>query len=151
MTSPGQRIGIAVVLSHDATGCLVGIRPCEAPLGGMLEFPGGKCLQHESPREAALRECLEETGIAVEPLRQLEQRTVDYDHGRVELHFWLCQPRQAEPPPPASPFAWSPLDELEAARFPQANALVIERLVDATGIREQLLRAADQTESTHDA
>ena len=101
MTSPGQRIGIAVVLSHDATGCLVGIRPCEAPLGGMLEFPGGKCLQHESPREAALRECLEETGIAVEPLRQLEQRTVDYDHGRVELHFWLCQPRQAEPPPPA--------------------------------------------------
>jgi len=150
MTTVGQRIGIAVVLSHDATRCLVGIRPPEAPLGGMLEFPGGKCLPDESPREAALRECLEETGIAVEPLKQLERRTCDYDHGRVELHFWLCLPRQARQAAPCHPFAWSPLDELEAGRFPEANALVIKRLVDATGSLEQL-RAADQTESTHDA
>ena len=150
MTTAAQRIGIAVVLSHDGTGCLVGIRPPETPLGGMLEFPGGKCLPDETPREAALRECLEETGIPIDSLRQLQECTCDYDHGRVELHFWLCRPRDADLPSPADPFAWSPLGELEAERFPEANGRVIKWLVEAAFSLEQLT-AGDQTESTHEA
>ena len=149
MTETGQPIGIAVVLSHDDNRCLVGIRHAGAALGSLLEFPGGKCLPDESPREAALRECLEETGIAVEPLQQLEQRTHDYDHGRVTLHFWLCQPRDGDPPSPAGPFAWCPISELDAGRFPEANTGLIGRLVAAGSLEN--LAAGDQTESTHDS
>ena len=149
MTAAGQPIGIAVVLSHDATRCLVGIRDAGAPLAGMLEFPGGRCLPDESPRETAFRECFEETGIPVEPLWQIEQRSHDYDHGLVELHFWLCQPRDDVEPSPSEPFAWHPVNELDATQFPEANTDLISRLVAAGSLEE--LTTGDQTESTHDS
>lgn len=38
-------------------------------LDGLLEFPGGKIELGESPRDAALRETYEETGVRLDPLK----------------------------------------------------------------------------------
>ncbi|MDP6469251.1 MAG: NUDIX domain-containing protein, partial [Pirellulaceae bacterium] len=57
-------IAIAVV-EHNGR-FLVGMRPVETVLAGFSEFPGGKVEPNEVPAQAAVRECLEETGLEVE-------------------------------------------------------------------------------------
>jgi mutator protein MutT len=112
------RVGIAIV-EHQGR-YLVGTRPADADLPGKAEFPGGKCEAGESPEHAAVRECLEETGLEVEPIRLLQQREFTYEHATVELHFWLCCPL-GDPSEPENGFRWFACDELERERFPEAN------------------------------
>ena len=138
-----------MVLSGDGHRCLVGERPADVPLGGGLEFPGGNCLPDESPTDTAVRECLEETGIVVTPTRQLALRTHDYHHGRVTLHIWLCRPVDTNPASPSEPFTWQSTSDLDADRFPEANAEVIGQLVSSQPLVQ--LPNGDQTESTHDS
>lgn len=121
-------IGVAVV--EEGGRYLVGVRGPEGPLPGLAEFPGGKCLPGESPRECARRECLEETGLEVEPLELLLNEPFTYPHGAVDLHFWLCRPVSggavgAE----HKGFRWVAAGELQTLRFPDANRALIERLV----------------------
>ena len=61
--TPSTLIAIAVVEHEDRL--LVGRRPAGVPLSGYCEFPGGKVKPNESSKEAAVRECLEETGLSV--------------------------------------------------------------------------------------
>ncbi|MBW3543111.1 MAG: NUDIX domain-containing protein [Planctomycetes bacterium] len=121
------RVGIAVV--EHAGRFLVGVRGSEGPLAGLYEFPGGKCRDSEDTASCAMRECLEETGLEVVARRRLMARTFDYPHGRVELEFWLCQPRDpADVSQAHRGFRWSVLEELPRLSFPEANAPVIELL-----------------------
>ena len=92
-------IGVALVWRGDRL--LVGIRPEGAPLAGYHEFPGGKAAPGESPADAAVRECLEETGVAVRILAERLRRRHDYPHGSLDLHFFDClelTPAAAVPP-----------------------------------------------------
>ena len=73
-----------------------------------------------------------------------------YDHGQVDLHFWLCRPVDDQQPRPSPPFAWHTISELDAARLPEANAGLIHRLVSITVAIDSVTKT-DQTESTHDA
>src|SRR5688572_6701193 len=117
-------IGIAVV-EHGGR-YLVGIRGAEGPLPGRAEFPGGKCHAGESGRECAVRECLEETGLAVAAERLLLKREHEYPHARVDLEFWLCRPVD-----PMSVhdehrgYRWVTTPELSRLEFPEANAPVL--------------------------
>ncbi|MFM7057403.1 MAG: NUDIX domain-containing protein [Planctomycetota bacterium] len=125
-----RRIGIAVVRHGDLF--LVGTRPHHVPLPGYSEFPGGKCEIDELPIACAVRECLEETGIAVEPVSHLATLPWSYPHGDVELHFWLCHclevAHDATPPTPAQPFRWLSATDLKVECFPPANATVVRQL-----------------------
>jgi len=153
MSNAGCPIGIAVVLSNDDTRCLVGTRQPGQHLAGLLEFPGGKCRPGESTRDAAIRECREETGIDVTPTgprEAVEHISYRYDHGQVDLSFWLCRPVDDQQPTPSLPFAWYAISELDAARFPEANAGMIRRLVSNT-VTIVSVTKTDQTESTHDS
>lgn len=126
-----RRIGIAVVQHADCI--LVGTRPPGVPLAGYSEFPGGKCDPDELPSACAVRECFEETGLTVEPARQLATIPWSYPHGDVELHFWQCRCvgiAQHEPPPvPAQPFRWLPQQQLRKELFPPANAAVLDQIL----------------------
>lgn len=129
MTRNPVPIGIAVV--ERAGRYLVGVRPEGTPLAGYAEFPGGKCEPGEPPETCAVRECREEAGLAVEPVRLLDRRPWDHPHGRVELSFVLCRPAgNAEPTPP---FRWVTANDLAGLRFPEANAAVVRLLTDGAG------------------
>lgn len=137
------RIGIAVVLREGR--CLVGRRAAGIVLAGAAEFPGGKCRPDETPPACAVRECREETGLTVAPVRLLERLVFDYPHGTVDLHFWLCEidpattADAATRPIPVAPFEWVALHDLPRLPFPAANANVLRLLaaLDAAGTDSQ--------------
>ncbi|WP_437201618.1 (deoxy)nucleoside triphosphate pyrophosphohydrolase [Planctomicrobium sp. SH664] len=119
------RIGIAVVL-HEGR-LLVGVRSAGIVLGGMHEFPGGKCEPGETPQDCAVRECLEETGLRVRPVEVLDRTVHDYAHGTVDLSFLLCQP--VEPTAsPLPPFRWVRVGDLDTLHFPDGNRKVLQLL-----------------------
>jgi mutator protein MutT len=126
-----KTIGITVV-EHEGR-YLVGTRGEGGPLPGYAEFPGGKCHGDETPAEAAIRECFEETGLRVEITEPLLEREFDYPHGRVELRFFLCRPAAgSDVTRPQGAFRWVDARELTALQFPEANAPVIDKLLDRT-------------------
>jgi mutator protein MutT len=129
-----KTIGIAVVVERGRV--LVGIREPAQTLPGLAEFPGGKCEPGESPAACAIRETLEETGLRVDIDEPLANYPWDYPHGRVDLHFFTCRPtRTVDLDQPCDRFRWVPIEELAGLRFPDANAAVIDRLLDGQRIR----------------
>lgn len=129
MPSAPTRIGIAVV--EHAGRYLVGVRPDGVPLAGYAEFPGGKCEPGEPPEICAIRECVEESGLAVKSVRRIDCLSHTYDHGTVELHFWLCRP--LDPTTVTADhrgYRWVAAAELKTLKFPEANAGVIRKLIE---------------------
>ena len=121
-----QQIAIAVVQQDDRF--LAGPRAAEQVLGSYWEFPGGKIEPPESPQQAAIRECLEETGIHVQVVGQYPGVTHDYQHGTLQLHFFDCQPA-ANSPTPQTPFQWIPRQSLNDYTFPAANQSLLALLL----------------------
>ncbi len=117
-------IAVAVV-SHQKK-LLVGRRPLGVPLAGFAEFPGGKVEAGESPRDAAVRECLEETGLRIVIDKDLDVVFHQYDYGDVELHFFhgtVIGPTLAR-----APYEWVPVERLSAYRFAPANDGVLIKI-----------------------
>jgi mutator protein MutT len=97
---------------------------------GYWEFPGGKCEGDESPEAAARRECLEETGFAVDGCRLRQTIRHTYPHGSVELNYFDCTLVQGcADPIEGTCFVWKSLDELRNLHFPEANEVIIAELV----------------------
>lgn len=126
--STPQRIGIAVV--HCQARYLVGVRANDAVLGGFAEFPGGKARAVETIKETVVRECLEETGIAIQIERLLTTTRHQYPHGDLELAFFLCSPVDAECGAATGNFRWVEKWSLATLRFPPANAEVLRLLAE---------------------
>lgn len=122
-----QSIAVAVVERDDQF--LVGERPSGVALAGYAEFPGGKLREGESPAEAALRECREETGLVVEIIQPLGTVHHEYEQGSLVLHFFHCQLADPKSFFPQSPFCWVARQKLASLQFPPANRNVIQRLL----------------------
>ena len=129
-----QFTSVAIAVVEHEGRFLVGKRSEFVPLGGYWEFPGGKLQVDESPREAAERECLEETGIAVEATHCLVVNLQQYEHGEIKLHFLACQLRFPDAAPadttPTLPFKWVSREELASLRFPVGNRPLLQRLLE---------------------
>ena len=130
------RVGIAVV--EHANHYLVGIRGPTGPLAGYDEFPGGKCIANETAAACAVRECMEETNLAIRITQPLYHRRFDYSHATVDLSFYLSE---LESPDnlvrPTPPFRWVDLRELCGLRFPDANQEVVSLLWDRAQKRDE--------------
>lgn len=127
MARESQPIGVAVV-EYDGK-YLVGIRGTEGPLAGYAEFPGGKCLSNERPADCACRECLEESGLVVVPVKLLLNAAFEYSHGTVDLHFWLCQAADVTTVNDEHRgFRWVSPGDFHDYRFPDGNRRLIELL-----------------------
>jgi 8-oxo-dGTP diphosphatase len=124
------RVAVSVVERDGAF--LIGPRPEGVPLAGLWEFPGGKLREGETADVAAVRECREETGLAVEAIGHYSTVVEQYAHGLVEITFVACRSRgvlaAARPP-----FRWVAAAELASYSFPSANAALIRQLVAGAG------------------
>jgi mutator protein MutT len=118
---------IAIAVVEHKGHFLIGQRPPGVALAGYWEFPGGKIEPGESPEQAAVRECFEETGLVVQPLAKYLTHTEAYQHGVVELHFIACQVT-AEQPSPHPPYRWIPREQLGEYSFPSGNRRLLALL-----------------------
>jgi A/G-specific adenine glycosylase len=115
---PTHRVALAVIVRRGKI--YIQRRPEEGHLGGLWEFPGGKCAPGEEPRAAVARECLEELGVEVVVSEKLAQVSHAYSHFKVVLHVFVCRLRG--PAPRADqPHAWVRYGELRKYPFPAAN------------------------------
>ncbi|HEX3872453.1 MAG TPA: (deoxy)nucleoside triphosphate pyrophosphohydrolase [Pirellulales bacterium] len=120
------RIAIAVVQQDGEF--LIGQRPEGVLFAGLWEFPGGKVEPDETPEAAAIRECLEETGLAVDVRGTYPTVAQRFDDKPVEIHFFACTPRY-DAATPRAPFRWVPQSSLADYTFPPANAALMHELV----------------------
>ncbi len=108
---------------------MIALRPEEAMLGGLWEFPGGKQKEDESIPQTIERELEEELGVKVKPYRELMTLKHTYSHFSIDLHAWMCKLVSGSPKPKASQkICWVNRDELEKYPFPKANKILTERL-----------------------
>jgi 8-oxo-dGTP diphosphatase len=128
MNSKTKRIAIAVV--RQGENFLVGKRSDGVPLAGFWEFPGGKVESDETFEQAAMRECLEETGLRVCVKRLLMENYHEYPHGRLQLQFIECDvPADTQTSLAVhEPFEWVKRSDLGQLRFPDANRGVVDLL-----------------------
>lgn len=123
---PVTTIAVAVVLRRGEV--LVGRRAADArEAAGLDEFPGGRVEPGESPEEAAARECLEESGVTVTIGPLLHRASAQSASGPLEIMFFAGSPL-VDDDEPLVPYAWTPVGELAARRFPRANAAVLALL-----------------------
>jgi len=99
-------------------------------LGGMWEFPGGKCEMGESFESCLQRELLEELGVEISQPQFFMTHHHEYPEKRVELKFFFCSILRGEPIPlECAEFCWVKTEELGNFEFPPADRPVLSRLV----------------------
>ena len=122
------RIAVAIVIHQQRV--LVGKRTKTASTAkGFHEFPGGKLEGGECASSAAVRECLEETGLHISIERQLDSTFTD--EGHFEIVFFLGALKPCKHPEPREPFKWLARAELDLCTFPEANKSVVNWLRDS--------------------
>tara|TARA_B100000945_G_scaffold311957_1_gene305849 strand:- start:942 stop:1343 length:402 start_codon:yes stop_codon:yes gene_type:complete len=119
-----KRIAVAVV--EHKNRFLVGVRAPNDSLAGFHEFPGGKIELEESPQQAAVRECLEESGVQVVAVGMYSQAVHHYEHASVELNFVACAVEQISDPKHG--FQWMDRHSLKDCTFPAGNLQLLLEL-----------------------
>lgn len=119
---------------------LIAQRPLDGLLGGLWEFPGGKCEPGESLPDCLRRELREELAIDVEVGDCVAVAQHAFTHFRITLHAYECRYLGAQPPY-AQPQKigvrdWAWVDENELARysFGKADRVVIAGLAKPTSV-----------------
>lgn len=117
-------------------GCLLITRRLkDAHLGGLWEFPGGKCQPGESPETCAEREVLEEVGVGCHATGRRTAIEFTYPERTVRLHPIDCDYQGGGPRPiQVSEWAWVRPADLDNYEFPPANAGLIRALKDAPNL-----------------
>lgn len=92
----GTRIVVGAAILHRGR-LLAACRSAPAALAGGWEFPGGKVEPGEDETAALVRECREELGVTVRPVRRLPGAW-PLGTGYV-LHVWLADLVSGEPRP----------------------------------------------------
>jgi 8-oxo-dGTP diphosphatase len=82
-------VGVGAIIIAD--GRVVLVKRGHPPLEGKWSIPGGVLEIGETLRKAAVREVLEETGLAVEPgeLLGVFERVIPDEQGRMRYHYVL--------------------------------------------------------------
>ena len=109
---------------------LITRRKAGVHLGGMWEFPGGKCETGESFEACLHRELFEELGVEISPPRFFMTHNHEYPEHTVNLKFFFCSILHGEPKPlECAELSWVRTEELGKFEFPPADSSVVRRLV----------------------
>lgn len=126
---PHHQIGVGMI-TNESGELLIALRPDDAMLGGLWEFPGGKKEEDEKLTQTVQRELLEELGVTVEVGEKFMELKHAYSHFKITLHAYWCTINSGTPKPKSSiELNWVSLDEIDDYPFPKANKVLIEKLL----------------------
>jgi mutator protein MutT len=129
-TPPFQPIEVAAGLIFRNGKLLITQRHAGAHLGGLWEFPGGKCEAGETFEECLVRELREELGVRASVGELFEDLVHVYTEKTVHLKFFLCQLKAGEPEAMGcASFQWVSKAELNDFRFPAADEQLLKKLI----------------------
>lgn len=125
---------VAAVTRREDGRILVARRRQEDMLGGLWEFPGGKCEDGETLTAALRREMCEELGVEIEvtveePLIVVKHA---YTHFRITLHTFACHLAVGSPPPQClecDDFRWAIPEEIAALPMSVADRKIARILL----------------------
>jgi A/G-specific adenine glycosylase len=136
---PHRDVTAAVIWQGDKV--LISQRLADSMLGGLWEFPGGKCEEGETYQACLQREILEELALHIDVGAHLITFDHAYSHMHITLHAFHCQPLDG--PPQAIEVAdWQWIAPDELSTYP----LSVADLRIAQALREELYasRQGDQ-------
>jgi len=141
-------VGVGAVVVENERVLL--IRRGQEPLKGKWSLPGGMLELGESLKDGVIREVMEETGLAVEPVELIELlHRVHREDGRVRYHYviadYLCRVLggSLQAGSDADSVRW-----VERAEWNSHSALVLDpvtvRVIEAGWQRAKALQASGQ-------
>jgi A/G-specific adenine glycosylase len=126
----------AGVVRHPDGRVLIAQRKPTAMLGGLWEFPGGKCLDDEPLADCLRREVREELGIEIEVGQRLTILRHSYTHFRISLHVFECRFVGGEPRAiDCADWRWAEVADLDDYAFPVTDRKIVA-LIRGVGSRE---------------
>jgi len=135
---PHHQIGVGIVMNEDEE-VLIALRPDDAMLGGMWEFPGGKQEEGENIKDTVKRELKEELDIDISITKPFMKLDHAYSHFKITLHAYLCELANGKPKPKSSQeIRWIAINELSDYPFPKANRKLTEKLMNLNKGQQQL-------------
>ncbi len=130
-TLPTLDVAVAIIWNADRTRVLLARRPEDKHVGGLWEFPGGKCEPGETLEAALRREVREELGVDIRLLQPRPMVVHKYDCRIVRLHPFDCFCCGGTPQPLASTeLRWVTIAELGQLPLPPANVEIINNIVN---------------------
>ena len=133
------RIRVAAALIELEGRYLITRRKKGVHLGGIWEFPGGKCEKGESFEACLQRELLEELGVEISSPQFFMAQDFEYPENMVKLKFFFCSILGGEPKPlGCDDLCWVKPEDLEEFEFPPADIPVLKQLVLEKVKRESL-------------
>jgi mutator protein MutT len=127
-------IDVAIALVWREGCLLITRRRTDTHLGGLWEFPGGKCEPGESPEACAEREVLEEVGVACRAEGRRAPIVFEYPERTVRLVPVDCAYLGGGPRPiHVAEWRWVLPSQLQEYDFPPANAGLLAELVSGSG------------------
>lgn len=129
MSEGKKQIEVSAALIFRDGKILITQRHTSAHLGGLWEFPGGKCEPGETFEQCLVREIQEELGIEIEVGQLLEEISHAYAEKTVRLKFFICKFISGIPQPlDCAAFKWIEKAEMAEFEFPAADARLLEKL-----------------------
>ncbi len=110
---------------------LITLRPTDKMLGGLWEFPGGKCLSGETLETCLQREIREELNLTVRVGRHFMDVKHAYSHFKITLHMFHCEFLGGRPKlNGVDDFRWVQPKQLRELPFPAADVRVIRKILN---------------------
>ncbi|HEX5399234.1 MAG TPA: 8-oxo-dGTP diphosphatase MutT [Verrucomicrobiae bacterium] len=127
--SLNSTIEVSAALIFHKGKLLITQRHADAHLGGLWEFPGGKCEADETFEHCLIREIREELGVEISVGELFEEIVHDYAEKSVHLKFFICELISGEPKTlDCAAFKWVSKSELDKFKFPAADARLLKKL-----------------------
>ena len=127
---PHHHIAVGII-ERENNELLIALRPNDAMLGGLWEFPGGKQEANEDIRDTVIRELREELGVDVKITKPFMNLKHVYSHFSITLHAFMCTIEKGIPKPNSSQqIKWVKRSELADYPFPKANKVLTEGLME---------------------
>jgi mutator protein MutT len=127
-STPDVVVVAAAVIDRDGR-YLIARRKPDAHLGGLWEFPGGKCEAGESLEACLSRELEEELGIAITQPVPFYTVRHSYPEKTVELHFFRCVIAAGEATARDCPeVRWVRPQDFPRYQFPPADIELLQKL-----------------------